>query len=662
MQELRSGEARINIIRRSIFKRFICFQKFKKADEIKEHRCGRQLKLLPDPGGIESREEDSRRNYHPQKNFTRQKNLELDYKLSQGVINGPDKITEEQVVDTANPFLHEHVMELAVEDNIRPRACDEETVVSEMINSCWKEIEIPEVNESHISEKRISASRNNSQNIIHVLALSDTENPSDSNARKNSTPKICDNRYRKRENDNLSKKLCQDKMKPKKLMDSPTNTSRNIRDRNSTTNARTARALRSDLEANSGISQDLLVGGTVTDSDDGNVAESAISELVTEPTLRLVQTESGEEFYELLITNCPEKSENSYESARISIDTVLESLRPRQRNESIPESLLKVVHLENGQRVLEIMKNTLGVDDAIKDSKFASKSSSLSSVSNRNIGEYSSKAEENFSENKNEKIIYFAQNSKDNLIDFFEFESLGTQEAGNSFNISEEAIQNVPQTNFDTLTPLNRNGKDTEDYESPIHRENCQDLLGLMNSNDPTKAIEKTKKREEAPMVRLVQNEDGAQFFELIRGDLEFEDPIEFDTEDPLQLGNGKCTILNPNHGESGSVIKSESDLPRAKKTYKNKEKKYNCDVCKKSFSKGYNYRQHIGTHFADQQKFKCKECGQLFAWKSTLNKHIATHRAGGQQKFVCEICPKVYTTLSQVNVGSLFIFRMSYE
>ena len=79
--------------------------------------------------------------------------------------------------------------------------------------------------------------------------------------------------------------------------------------------------------------------------------------------------------------------------------------------------------------------------------------------------------------------------------------------------------------------------------------------------------------------------------------------------------------------------------------------KRFCCTVCGKAFSTAYNYKQHIGTHFADQQKFHCKDCGMSFAWKSTLNKHIMNnHSLDAPQKFVCDICPKVYSTSSQVN------------
>lgn len=125
-------------------------------------------------------------------------------------------------------------------------------------------------------------------------------------------------------------------------------------------------------------------------------------------------------------------------------------------------------------------------------------------------------------------------------------------------------------------------------------------------------------------------------------------------------IGNNDISVNNKNASDENRVeISKDTKEPRkpekSEKTEKSKTspKKYQCSVCKKAFSTAYNFKQHIGIHFTDQQKFHCKECGVSFAWKSTLNKHIAsTHSTNWPPKFVCDICPRVYSTLSQVNVS----------
>lgn len=161
----------------------------------------------------------------------------------------------------------------------------------------------------------------------------------------------------------------------------------------------------------------------------------------------------------------------------------------------------------------------------------------------------------------------------------------------------------------------------------------------------------------QTPLVRLVQNEEGEQFFELVRDIVNFESHHN-------NLQNQNQNIFS---GVTGQAVASVTADSVRKKRCKPKSQdkvrikdlvkpKYRCTVCNKSFSSTSNLKQHAGTHSVDQQQFQCKQCGISFAWKSTLNKHIAgNHRPDGPLKFVCEICPKVYSTLSQVNVSKYF-------
>lgn len=120
---------------------------------------------------------------------------------------------------------------------------------------------------------------------------------------------------------------------------------------------------------------------------------------------------------------------------------------------------------------------------------------------------------------------------------------------------------------------------------------------------------------------------------------------------------DAQCNILNQINEPNEDQVQTNDeklDQQQDSKTSKVVAIKFQCTVCEKSFSTSYNYKQHIGTHFADQQKFHCKECKMSFAWKSTLNKHIASnHRPEGPQRFACDICKKIYSTSSQVNVST---------
>ncbi|XP_074097434.1 uncharacterized protein LOC141526352 [Cotesia typhae] len=179
-----------------------------------------------------------------------------------------------------------------------------------------------------------------------------------------------------------------------------------------------------------------------------------------------------------------------------------------------------------------------------------------------------------------------------------------------------------------------------------------QNPEGYRGSDDLVADFNNEEAHIQTPLVRLVQNEEGEQFFELVR------DTVNFESHDN-NLQNQNQNIFS---GVTGQAVASVTVDSVRKKRCKPKSQdkvrikdlvkpKYRCTVCNKSFSSTSNLKQHAGTHSVDQKKFQCKQCGISFAWKSTLNKHIAgNHRPDGPLKFVCEICPKVYSTLSQVN------------
>ncbi|XP_012266867.2 zinc finger protein 420-like isoform X1 [Athalia rosae] len=618
-----------------------------------------------------------------------------------------------QVVDTANHFLQEHLMELASEnstqaENMNSRYCDDGTAVSDMINSCWKEIEISDESKPEVPYKHPVSSEISNQNILYVQSLHkdglillnesgrlcgnvsldvtlqkchDLNN--DSNESLNLIPrtehshtqkmKFCEKQCVKRPSDLTRNENSTVKVPGAKELNQ--RQTRELKSQHSIDNVEPTEQFDNDrlqIESTSPLSSENIEELLKSSTDNINTIVSRQFDN-QEPSLRLVQTENGEQFYELLISNYSEKSENSLQPDRKSAVTVNENIKIAQ-NDPLGESLLKLVQLENGQRVLGISRSTMSdkpdianipenlaemqdIEKVALDTKPINGNSET--LSETNNDKYRAKS---LSQNKSEKFLYLTQSDKDNLIDFFEIETFETQEQVNFNLVSDVVGQNMSQTSFDNPQILNR-FKSMENYESPIDNDSCEDFFRLIQSspsksNDKNKSESKQTKREEGPMVRLVQNEDGAQFFELIRGDMEFAEPQELEVVEANKTDSlTSCTKMPENSRlESSPTVHDINDKtkrewdPPHKKKHKNNSKKYSCDVCQKLFSKGYNYKQHVGTHFANRQKFKCKECGKLFAWKSTFNKHMASHRAGGQQKFVCEICPKVYTTWSQVN------------
>ncbi|XP_014296175.1 zinc finger protein 678-like [Microplitis demolitor] len=209
--------------------------------------------------------------------------------------------------------------------------------------------------------------------------------------------------------------------------------------------------------------------------------------------------------------------------------------------------------------------------------------------------------------------------------------------------IGNEAIDSTVNSVFDHLKDTSINLLENLQLQ-PIDQ-NSESLCGS-DGLDAGFHNEETQTQTQTPMVRLVQNEEGEQFFELVR------DTVDFESHgNNVHIENENMFSVATNGPVSSSIIgnvRKRRDKPRPRDKIK---KKFKCSVCNKLFSTASNLKQHAGVHFSDQQKFQCKECGISFAWKSTLNKHVAgNHRPDGPLKFVCEICPKVYSTLSQVN------------
>ncbi|CAL7938835.1 unnamed protein product [Xylocopa violacea] len=283
-----------------------------------------------------------------------------------------------------------------------------------------------------------------------------------------------------------------------------------------------------------------------------------------EPMLRLVQTETGEQFYEFLINNLVEK---------------LPSTQPIKTQENKDESTS--IHKENHQ------------EQSIRDDIH----------SDLNYSQYELPDEEkNYVTNQ---ILLDTQTEFDKYVDtnFEVFERLNYDDS------SERFLEFVETTELE-----NQSSKISECSDE------SEQFLQFQNFSQ-INAIEENEKNA---TINDVNNANS-------NGIVEIDEKQE----------------QNENIVKSNEKLENEQDSKKLKTFLI----KFQCTVCEKSFSTSYNYKQHIGTHFADQQKFHCKDCKMSFAWKSTLNKHIANnHRPEGPQKFSCDICKKIYNTSSQVN------------
>lgn len=223
-----------------------------------------------------------------------------------------------------------------------------------------------------------------------------------------------------------------------------------------------------------------------------------------------------------------------------------------------------------------------------------------------------------------------------------QFQDLGTLEnvEETTANESVENLQNFEffrtetQTNFEVYTE-----GVFEDFERRNYETCAKEFLDLVQPD-------KQKEGE------ICHAENGDQFLELIENQhfSEIKDKVS-DTFREVSTSSSFVEEFDnyPLSQATVSEIKATNKIDDSSPKEKNKE--FHCYVCQKTLSSKYNFTQHMGIHYVNHQRFHCKECDISFAWKSTLNKHNeSTHRPEGRQSYVCNICPKVYNNLSQVN------------
>ncbi|KAL6265027.1 hypothetical protein P5V15_005118 [Pogonomyrmex californicus] len=81
----------------------------------------------------------------------------------------------------------------------------------------------------------------------------------------------------------------------------------------------------------------------------------------------------------------------------------------------------------------------------------------------------------------------------------------------------------------------------------------------------------------------------------------------------------------------------------------KSEPKKYQCDLCSKSFASEHNLRNHASLH---SQKFLCAQCGKEFATNHALELHNRKHT--GERPYQCKLCSKAFARSVALRVHKL--------
>ncbi|CAH0402773.1 unnamed protein product [Chilo suppressalis] len=79
----------------------------------------------------------------------------------------------------------------------------------------------------------------------------------------------------------------------------------------------------------------------------------------------------------------------------------------------------------------------------------------------------------------------------------------------------------------------------------------------------------------------------------------------------------------------------------------------YKCGFCNKTYKSRQSLKEHFRVaHSSNRKLFVCVTCGKSFTAKSTLMMHIRSHN--GEKKFACPNCPKTYTRASYLRIHSM--------
>ncbi|KAF7731583.1 hypothetical protein EC973_009347 [Apophysomyces ossiformis] len=85
-------------------------------------------------------------------------------------------------------------------------------------------------------------------------------------------------------------------------------------------------------------------------------------------------------------------------------------------------------------------------------------------------------------------------------------------------------------------------------------------------------------------------------------------------------------------------------DSGRRKRRSSPEERRYQCHVCSRMFSRRYNLSTHIRTHDKNRQKeFGCEHCPKAFDRKHDLARHVATVHHG-ERSFPCHRCSSIFS------------------
>ncbi|KAJ2859762.1 hypothetical protein GGH94_005922 [Coemansia aciculifera] len=131
--------------------------------------------------------------------------------------------------------------------------------------------------------------------------------------------------------------------------------------------------------------------------------------------------------------------------------------------------------------------------------------------------------------------------------------------------------------------------------------------------------------------------------------DVEDEEDEEDEDEDEERMGRHQFSpggseasdlSLSDSHGGSGEPNNKRRRTSGAPTHKRDQQRRFDCDICNRSFARQYNLKTHRMTHFPEVQAsrpFKCPHCVKAFTRKHDLQRHAVLHER--TDKYTCPRC-----------------------